>query len=227
MSENYLAKMLVNRTKELPRMKAMRIQDDAIKLFRKKQKLQLSKFLEESGCFDTEMQTFIDLSFFKPNALSMENRTSREETLDEMLFEAIAKQFETDKESVLRKLVVLPDSEVGITTCQIVGRAIFNDQFERGKIVLPFILPENKEWREVPLSHGYTFNSRGLGVADMAYALGSGRKHRASGSLTYHVLEAMHAFHTASDEEKTVSLKSTVDKPAPLPLGLEKGYLDP
>ena len=88
-------------------------------------------------------------------------------------------------------------------------------------------LPEYKEWREVPLSHEYTFNSRGLGVADMANALRSGRKHRASGDLTYHVLETMHAFHTASDKEKTVKIRSKVKKPAPLPIGLKKGYIDP
>ncbi len=88
-------------------------------------------------------------------------------------------------------------------------------------------LPEFKEWREVPLSHGYTFNSRGLGVADMANAIRSGRNHRANGDLTYHVLEAMHAFHSASDSEKTVPMRSTVEKPEPLPLGLKKGYLDP
>ena len=88
-------------------------------------------------------------------------------------------------------------------------------------------LPEYKEWREVPISHGYTFNSRGLGVADMANALRSKRPHRANGDLAYHVLEVMHAFHTASDVEKTVKIDSAVEKPAPLPLGLIKGYLDP
>lgn len=88
-------------------------------------------------------------------------------------------------------------------------------------------LPEDKEWKDVPLTHGYTSNSRGLGVADMANALRSGRPHRANGDLTYHVLEAMHAFHEASDSEKTVKMLSTVDRPAPLPLGLLKGSLDP
>jgi len=83
-----------------------------------------------------------------------------------------------------------------------------------------------EEWREVPLTHGYTFNSRGLGVADMANAIRSERPHRASGDLTYHVLEAMHAFHQASDQERTVELKSTVKKPEALPLGLIEGYLD-
>ena len=88
-------------------------------------------------------------------------------------------------------------------------------------------LSEDKEWKDVPLTHGYTSNSRGLGVADMAYALRSGRAHRANGDLTYHVLEAMHAFHEASDSEKTVKMLSTVERPSPLPMGLLKGSLDP
>jgi predicted dehydrogenase len=88
-------------------------------------------------------------------------------------------------------------------------------------------LPDDKEWKDVHLTHGYTSNSRGLGVADMAYALRSGRPHRANGDLTYHVLEAMHAFHEASDSERTVKILSTVERPAPLPLELLKGSLDP
>ena len=82
------------------------------------------------------------------------------------------------------------------------------------------------EWSEVPLTHGYTKNSRGIGVADMAYALRSGRPHRASGDLAYHVLDIMHAFHQASREGKHVELTSTCNRPAPLPLGLVEGMLD-
>ena len=33
------------------------------------------------------------------------------------------------------------------------------------------------EWQDVPLTHEYTENSRSVGVADMAYALRSGRAH--------------------------------------------------
>ena len=88
-------------------------------------------------------------------------------------------------------------------------------------------LPRNEDWMNVPLSHGYTANCRGLGVADMANAIRSKRPHRANGALTYHVLEAMHAFHIAANREETVTLDSVVDKTAPLPLGLIKGYLDP
>jgi predicted dehydrogenase len=84
-----------------------------------------------------------------------------------------------------------------------------------------------KEWKEVPLSHGYADNSRGIGVADMAYGILSGRPHRANGELTYHVLEAMHAFHDASDSGQYYSMQSTCEQPAPLPLHLTEGMLDP
>ena len=77
--------------------------------------------------------------------------------------------------------------------------------------------PQHQEWREIPLSHGYSGNSRGLGVADMANAIRLGQPHRASGDLAYHVLEVMHAFHMSSDEERTVTLNSQVERPTPLP----------
>jgi len=82
------------------------------------------------------------------------------------------------------------------------------------------------EWRDVPIPFGYTQNSRGLGAADMAYALRSGRKHRASGELAYHVLDIMHATLDAAREGKYIELESTCERPAPLPLGLQHGLLD-
>jgi predicted dehydrogenase len=77
-----------------------------------------------------------------------------------------------------------------------------------------------REWRDVALTHGCAENSRGLGVADMARALRTGRPHRASGELTGHVLEIMHAFHEASDQGRHVELSSGCQRPAPLPAGL-------
>ena len=82
------------------------------------------------------------------------------------------------------------------------------------------------QWEEVPLTHEYAENSRGIGVADMACALQSGRPHRASGELAYHILDVMHAFHDASREGRHIELKSTCSRPAPLPLGLAHGKLD-
>lgn len=85
---------------------------------------------------------------------------------------------------------------------------------------------DSSEWREVPLTHGYANNSRGIGVADMAYSLLSGRKHRANGDMAYHVLDLMHGFHDASDSGKHYELQSTCERPEPLPLGLPENALD-
>lgn len=89
-----------------------------------------------------------------------------------------------------------------------------------------FYKPGQKEWQEIPVLHGYAENSRGLGVADMAMALRTGRKHRANVDLTYHVLDTMHAFHDACREGLVYRLSSTCEKPAPMPVGLMKGMLD-
>ncbi|WP_100404909.1 Gfo/Idh/MocA family protein [Bacillus solitudinis] len=80
---------------------------------------------------------------------------------------------------------------------------------------------DEKEFTEVPLTHGYENNSRGLGVADMASAIQQGFPHRASGQLTYHVLEAMHGFHDASDTATYYNMESTCEKPDPLPINFQ------
>jgi len=85
--------------------------------------------------------------------------------------------------------------------------------------------PETKEWRDIELTHSAEVG-RGIGVADMAYALTYGRPHRASGELAYHVLDLMHAFHDASDTGRQVEIKSECAKPAALPVGLPAGILD-
>jgi hypothetical protein len=84
----------------------------------------------------------------------------------------------------------------------------------------------DNEWKEIPLTHGYCTNSRGVGMADMALAMQSGRPHRANGELAYHVLDLMHSFHDSSDLGTHVDLKSTCERPAPLPVGLVDGELD-
>lgn len=87
-------------------------------------------------------------------------------------------------------------------------------------------LKDKREWEDVPLSHIYTENSRGLGVADMAAAMRLGRAHRANGELAFHVLDIMQAVHEASDLGKTLDLTSTCERPAMLPLGLAPGAVD-
>jgi predicted dehydrogenase len=71
-------------------------------------------------------------------------------------------------------------------------------------------------WSEVPLTHGYEENSRGIGVADMAHAINSGRAHRANGDLAYHVLDIMQSFYDASQTGKHIELSSMCERPQPL-----------
>jgi predicted dehydrogenase len=82
------------------------------------------------------------------------------------------------------------------------------------------------DWHEIPLSHTHTGNERCLGVADLAYALRTGRPHRANGELAYHILDVMHGVLEASRSGQHVELSSTCERPAPLPAGLPDYLLE-
>ena len=82
------------------------------------------------------------------------------------------------------------------------------------------------DWEDVALTHGYNGNERGIGAADIAYAIQSGRPHRASGDLGFHVLETMQAFHTSSNTGTHYAMTSTVARPAMMVAGLPEGQLD-
>jgi predicted dehydrogenase len=79
------------------------------------------------------------------------------------------------------------------------------------------------EWEEVPIAHGYTENSRGIGVADMAYAIAEGRPHRASAELAFHVLDTMHSIYESAETGRRVALASSCERPAALPVGWPAG----
>jgi predicted dehydrogenase len=78
-------------------------------------------------------------------------------------------------------------------------------------------LADEQSWTDVPITHSYTQNSRGLGVADMAEAIRSGRAHRANGELAYHVLDLMHTIHDASHEGRHIEMTSSCQRPDALP----------
>ncbi len=82
------------------------------------------------------------------------------------------------------------------------------------------------DWQDVPIPFIYTDNMRSIGLADMLKAIRSGRKHRCSGELAFHVLEVMCALEKSASEERHIYLESSCERPAPLPLGLLHGELD-
>ena len=81
------------------------------------------------------------------------------------------------------------------------------------------------QWVDVPLSHSETV-SRGIGVADMVHAIGTGRNHRASGRLAFHVLDNMLAMLESAETGRHIQLTTTCDQPVPLPVDLSSRVLD-
>jgi len=94
--------------------------------------------------------------------------------------------------------------------------------FFGGKIQIQFPSGETKE---VPTVYGHNEDTRGIGVADMAEAIRTGRPHRASGLLARHVLDISLGIFESSEARRHIELASTVDRPEPLPLGLKYNRL--
>ena len=86
--------------------------------------------------------------------------------------------------------------------------------------------PGMDDWKEVPLCFGYTQNARGIGVSDIARILLAGEgRHRAHYEMAYHVLDIMQTLHESADTDRIITLSSTCERPAPLPLGLRDGEI--
>lgn len=77
---------------------------------------------------------------------------------------------------------------------------------------------DEMEFIDVPLTHHFTENNRGIGVADMADAIINKSEHRANGELAFHVLEAMHGFHDSSQHGTFYTMQSSCKKPASFPI---------
>jgi len=73
------------------------------------------------------------------------------------------------------------------------------------------------DWEAAENTHGYNEDSRGLGLADMAYAVRDKRPHRANGEMAYHVFEIMMGVLESSKTGEYSVLESTCDMPSPLP----------
>lgn len=70
-------------------------------------------------------------------------------------------------------------------------------------------------WEDVPLRFDGTVG-RGIGLADMIDGIRSGRPHRASGDLAFHVLDVLLSLEEATTSSQTVAVGSRTTRPAPL-----------
>ena len=77
----------------------------------------------------------------------------------------------------------------------------------------------------LPSTFGYSGNSRGLGVAEMAWSMLAGRKNRANKELAYHALEVLHGISISSKTDVSYTLKSSFEKMPMLKSGFISDYL--
>ena len=80
------------------------------------------------------------------------------------------------------------------------------------------LLSTDREWKTVETLAGYADAGRGCGLADMARAIATDRPHRASGELAFHVLEIMDAIVRSGESHELITLSSTTERPAIVPL---------
>ncbi len=71
----------------------------------------------------------------------------------------------------------------------------------------------------LPIFHAYTENDRGLGVADLAYALRNKRKPRANWECGLHTLEAAHGIVDSSKTNVFHIMRTTCSRAQPLAMG--------
>lgn len=82
-----------------------------------------------------------------------------------------------------------------------------------GKI---YLQKKREEKLEFPLCHPFSENCRGIGAADMAWALRTGRKSRLSFEMGYHALEVIKAIVDSSKDGTVKHLSTEFDIPAPI-----------
>ncbi len=84
------------------------------------------------------------------------------------------------------------------------------------------LLPYNKETGELTdmrvLSGSYAFqgNDRGIGAAELAWSIRTGRPCRASKELAYHILEVLSAIIESGEDGQIQEIHSSCERPAPL-----------
>ncbi len=84
---------------------------------------------------------------------------------------------------------------------------------------------DDPDWTEIAPQF-VTGYGRSVGLADMAYAVSSGRPHRASLEQAFAVLDLMQAFLDSSSTGSAIKPTSPYERPKPMPAHLPFGTLD-
>lgn len=69
---------------------------------------------------------------------------------------------------------------------------------------------------KLPLLHGYGTSSRGLGLAETAYAIRNNRRARIDADMGYHAMEVIHGIIVSGETGKTYEMTSRCERPAPI-----------
>jgi len=75
---------------------------------------------------------------------------------------------------------------------------------------------QDGDWQTVRERRPYTTNSRGIGLLDMAFAVGQGRPHRCNEALALHVLEVMDKSLESAAHGRALALTTTCERPVAL-----------
>jgi predicted dehydrogenase len=84
---------------------------------------------------------------------------------------------------------------------------------------IPVVSTKASSGIQMPLTHAYTDNSRGLGACDLAYAIRNGRPPRCSGERIFHIFEIAHGIIKSGDTGEIYIMKSTCTRPEPFKPG--------
>ncbi len=80
-------------------------------------------------------------------------------------------------------------------------------------------------YKEVPLTHIYAENSRGIGLADLVSCLTTKDKPKAGAQQILHVLEIMDAIFTSDEKKQYYKMTTKYEKPAQMSRDLVKGQV--
>lgn len=106
------------------------------------------------------------------------------------------------------------------------GTLICNDPNVYGGPI--YLIRNNGAWKqlqpyEMPLTHGYADDSRGIGVADMAWGIRNNRPHRCSAELGLHAFEVVNGIIESCSTGKVYEMTTRCERPAALPSGYVSG----